>query len=115
MHTISYHQTQMRPPLRGSWRERLSDVDWYQVAVVAVATFAIAMDLMFPPSRMLLGNGLTVYAGHFFSPVPTPAALQVDFPWLALELITIVAIAAVGWSLGGAANRRSANDEPPAA
>ena len=115
MHTISYHQTQMRPALKGSLWARLPDVDWYQVAVVAVATFAIAMDLMFPPSRMVLGNGLTVYAGHFFSPIPTPAALQVDFPWLALELITIVAIAAVGWNLVGAANRRSTNDEPPAA
>ena len=115
MHTISYHHTSLRPPLQRSLWERLPDVDWYQVAVVATATFAIAMDLMFPPSRMVLGNGLTVYAGHFFSAVLTSAALQVDFPWLALELITIVAIAAVGWSLGGAANRRSANDEPPAA
>ena len=115
MHTISYHQAQMRPPLKGSLWERLPDVDWYQVAVVAVATFAIAMDLMFPPSRMVLGNGLTVYAGHFFSAVPAPAALQVDFAWLALELVTIVAIAVVGWNLGAAANQRPANDEPPAA
>jgi len=115
MHTIPYHQTGLRPPLKRSLRERLPDVDWYQVAVVAVATFAIAMDLMFPPSRMVLGNGLTVYAGHFFSAVPAPAALQVDFPWLALELLTIVTIAAVGWNLGAAANQRPANDEPPAA
>jgi len=112
MHTIPYHQARLRPPLKRSLRERLPDVDWYQVAVVAVATFAIAMDLMFPPSRMVLGNGLTVYAGHFFSAVPAPAALQVDFPWLALELVTIVAIAAVGWNLG-AANQRQSNDERP--
>ena len=110
MHTVSYHQSHLRP----SRRERLPDVDWYQVAVVAVATFAIAMDLMFPPSRMVLGNGLTVYAGHFFSAVPAPVALQVDFPWLALELVTIVAIAVIGWNLGTPANQRPSNDEPPA-
>ena len=115
MHTISYHHTSLRPPLQRSLWERLPDVDWYQVAVVAVATFAIAMDLMFPPSRMVLGNGLTVYAGHYFSALPAPAALEVDFPWLALELLTTVAIAAVGWNLGAAANQRPANDEPPAA
>ncbi len=113
MHTISYHHTSLRPPLQRSLWERLPDVDWYQVAVVAVATFAIAMDLMFPPSRMVLGNGLTVYAGHFFSAVPAPAALQVDFAWLALELVTIVAIAVVGWNLS-ATNQRPSNDEPPA-
>ena len=115
MHTISYHQTGLRPPLKRSLWERLPDVDWYQVAVVAVATFAIAMDLMFPPSRMVLGNGLTVYAGHFFSAIPAPAALEVDFAWLALELVTIVAIAAVGWNLGAAPDRRQSNDEPPSA
>jgi hypothetical protein len=62
---------------------------------------------------MVLGNGLTVYAGHFFSAVPAPAALQVDFAWLALELVTIVAIAVVGWNLD-ATNQRQSNDEPPA-
>ena len=114
MHTISYHQTSLRPPLKRSLWERLPDVDWYQVAVVAVATFAIAMDLMFPPSRMVLGNGLTVYAGHFFRRSPRPR----HFRSISLARARIAhdsTIAVVGWNLGAAANQRPANDEPPAA
>ena len=81
------------------WSSRLSDINWYQVVVVAVTTFAIAMDLMFPPSRIALGSGLTVYAGHLFAPV-FGAATQTDFGWLAVELLAIIGLSVIGWNLG---------------
>ena len=57
------------------------------------------MDLMFPPTRIALGNGLTVYAGHLFTPLSAPTVVQVDFGWLAVELLAIVALAVIGWNL----------------
>jgi hypothetical protein len=75
------------------------DINWYQVVVVAVTTFAIAMDLMFPPSRIALGSGLTVYAGHLFAPLSAAAATQTDFGWLGVELLAIVGLAVIGWNL----------------
>ena len=45
----------------------------------------------------------------------TPTGRQVDLPWLALELVTRVAIAVVGWNLGAAANQRQSNAERPEA
>ena len=104
MHTLSFNQSGSRASSRDSfpifgWFSRLPDVNWYQVVVVAVTTFALAMDLMFPPSRIALGNGLAVYAGHFFAPLSVPAAVQVDFGWLAIELLAIVAMAVIGWKL----------------
>lgn len=92
---------------------RRVDVDWYQVAVVGVATFAISMDLMFPPVRVAIGQGVDVYAGHIiYTPLSTAAAVQVDFAWLAVELLMIIAAAVVGWRIGTPAGdkRKSAHD-----
>ena len=88
--------------LHAGLRHALRDVevDWYQVAVVAVTTFAISMDLMFPPVRVAIGRGLDVYAGHAFMPPVASATVQVDFPWLAVELLLIVAAAVIGWQIG---------------
>ena len=47
------------------------DLNWYQIAVVAVATFAVAMDLLFPPVRAVTGAGLDVFVGHVFVPLST--------------------------------------------
>ena len=103
MHTLSFNQSGVRASLRHpfsifGWFSRVPDINWYQVVIVAVTTFALA-DLMFPPSRLALGNGFTVYAGHFFAPLSVPAAIQVDFGWLAIELLAIVALAVIGWKL----------------
>jgi hypothetical protein len=86
------------------------NLNWYQVAVVAVATFAISMDLMFPPVRVAIGNGLDIYAGHAYMPLSSEVRVQVDFMWLALELLAIVAAAVVSWCIGTRAGgaRRSA-------
>ena len=105
MQTFSWNNAHSAPgrehfALVQSWSSRLPDINWYQVVVVAVSTFAIAMDLMFPPSRIALGNGLTVYAGHLFAPLSAAAATQTDFGWLAVELLAIVGLAVVGWTLG---------------
>ena len=113
MHSLSFnqsgaHASSSRDPLPifGSF-SRLPDINWYQVVVVAVTTFALAMDLMFPPSRIALGNGFAVYAGHFFAPLPAPAAIQIDFGWLAIELLAIVALAVIGWKLDPAGRAES--------
>lgn len=104
MQTISFNHAQSHAPSKplhaifGGF-SRLPDIDWYQVVIVAVTTFAIAMDLMFPPSRIALGNGLTVYAGHFFTPLAVPAVAQVDFGWLGIELLAILALGIIGWNL----------------
>ena len=82
------------------WSSRMPEINWYQVVVVAVSTFAIAMDLMFPPSRIALGGGLTVYAGHLFTPLSAAAATQTDFGWLGVELLAIIGLAVIGWRLG---------------
>jgi hypothetical protein len=105
MQTISFNHPESHAPSKHmhaifGWFSRLPDIDWYQVVIVAVTTFAIAMDLMFPPTRIALGNGLTVYAGHFFTPLSMPAATQVDFGWLAVELLAILALGVIGWNLG---------------
>jgi len=77
------------------------DVNWYQVAVVAMATFAIAMDLMFPPVRVAIGNGLDIYAGHSFVPLSmSTGGVTVDFIVLAVELLVIIMAAVVGWRIG---------------
>lgn len=81
-------------------------VNWYQVAVVALATFAISMDLMFPPVRVAIGPGLDVYAGHLYTPLSSGVAVQVDIAWLAVELLVIIAAAIVGWHIGTAASER---------
>lgn len=88
--------------LRHAWRE--VDVNWYQVAVVAVSTFAISMDLMFPPIRVAIRQGLDIYAGHAFMPPLASAAVQVDFGWLAFELLMIVALAVAAWRIGTTAS-----------
>ena len=105
MQTFSWNNAHSAPArdnlaLLQGWSSRLPDINWYQVVVVAVSTFAIAMDLMFPPSRIALGTGLTVYAGHLFAPISAAAATQTDFGWLAVELLAIVGLAVVGWNLG---------------
>lgn len=89
----------------------VADLNWYQVAVVAVATFAIAMDLMFPPVRIAIGDGFRIYAGHAHLQLLTAGtAVQIDFMWLAVELLMIVAVAVVGWRIGTpeSGGRRSA-------
>jgi hypothetical protein len=115
MHTLSFNQSGSRTSSRDrspifGWYLRLPDINWYQVVVVAVTTFALAMDLMFPPSRIALGNGFAVYAGHFFAPLSAPAAIQVDFGWLAIELLAIVAMAVIGWKLDPAERAESDRD-----
>ena len=70
---------------------------------------------MFPPSRIALGNGHMVYAGHFFTPLATPATVQVDFGWLAAELLAIVAIAVAGWNLRTATDQRPSGGDSGAA
>ncbi|MDB5811105.1 MAG: hypothetical protein JWN94_3227 [Betaproteobacteria bacterium] len=85
---------------RFGWLDRLGDVNWYQVAVVALTAFAVSMVVMFPPCRVPLGNGLTVYAGHVFWSPSVRALAQVDFLCLGVELAAILVIAIVGWKLG---------------
>ena len=87
-------------------RAWVADVNWYQVAVVAVATFAIAMDLMFPPVKVAIGNRLDMYAGHAYVPVSPAVPVQVDFMWLAVELLVIIAAAVIGWCIGTPAGGR---------
>ena len=98
------------------WRRfaRGVDVNWYQVAVVATATFAIAMDLMFPPIRVGIGNGLDVYAGHSFGPLPIAGDVLVDFSNLAVELLVIVAVAVAGWRMGTRAGDKRKSARGPA-
>jgi hypothetical protein len=81
-------------------RAWVANLNWYQVAVVAVATFAIAMDLMFPPVSVAIGNGLDLYAGHAYMPLSPVVAVHVDFRWLAVELLVIVAAAVMAWCIG---------------
>ncbi len=80
------------------WSLRLPDVNWYQVTIAAVGVFALAMEFMFPPSRITLANGSSVYAGHFVAPSAQVSVL-LDYTCLGLELVAILAIAAVGWKL----------------
>jgi hypothetical protein len=80
------------------WALRLPDVNWYQVTIAAVSVFALAMEFMFPPSRITLANGSSVYAGHFVAS-SAPIAVQIDFTCLALELVAIIAIASIGLKL----------------
>lgn len=90
------------------------DVNWYQVAVVAVATFAISMELMFPPFRVAIGDSLDIYAGHTYVPQSMPGAVQVDFVWLAVELLAIIAAAVAGWRIGTPAGDRRKSARDPA-
>lgn len=95
---------------RHNW---IADLNWYQVAVVALATFAISMDLMFPPVRVAIGDAIDTYAGHVNLRLSTAGAVQVDFVWLAIELLVIVAAAVVGWHIGTpAGGRRKATRSP---
>ena len=87
------------------WLAQRPRVNWYQTGIVAVTIFAIAMELMFPPRRIVLGNGLSVYAGHFTAALPSPQTVQPDYLCLTLELVAIVAIAAIGWKLGASGRR----------
>ena len=89
---------------------RSLDVNWYQVAVVAMTTFAISMDLMFPPVRIAIGNGVDIYAGHANVPLSVSGAEHVDFVILAVELAVIIAAALAGWRVGAPApgKRKSA-------
>jgi hypothetical protein len=96
---------------RHAW---VADLNWYQVAVVAVATFAISMDLMFPPVRVAIGNGVDFYAGHAYMPLSTAGAVQIDFMWLAVELLAIVAAAVMGWRIGTRAGGRRQSARGPA-
>jgi hypothetical protein len=68
------------------------------------------MDLMFPPSRIALGSGLTVYAGHLFAPM-SGAATQTDFGWLGVELLAIIGLAVIGWNLGSSRIAQTDGDE----
>ncbi len=95
-------------------RAWVAELNWYQVAVVAVATFAISMDLMFPPVRVAIGNGIDIYAGHIYMPLSTASAVQVDFMWLAVELLAIVAAAVVGWRIATTAGGRRKSARGPA-
>ncbi len=76
------------------------DVNWYHVAVVAMATFAISMDVMFPPIRIAIGNGADVYVGHARVPLSASNAVHVDFMVLAVEIAVIAVAAVVGWRVG---------------
>jgi hypothetical protein len=89
------------------WLQRLPGVNWYQVAVVALTTFAVAMDLMFPPCRVALGNGLTLYVGHVFWSPSERVLVQLDGVCLAVELAAILVIAIIGWKLGTVDRRRT--------
>jgi hypothetical protein len=89
------------------WLERLPGVNWYQVAVVALTTFAVAMDLMFPPCRAALANGLSLYVGHVFWSPSVRAVVQLDVVCLGAELAAILLVAIVGWKLGPAERRRN--------
>lgn len=80
------------------WSLRLPDINWYQVTIAAVGIFAIAMEFMFPPSRITLANGSSVYAGHFV-PSHAAVAIQVDYTGLGLELVAILALASIGLKL----------------
>jgi hypothetical protein len=95
--------------LRASLRRAVQNtvVNWYQVAVVAFATFAIAMDLMFPPVRVAIGQGVDVYAGHAHIPLLAAGAVHVDFMWLALELLVVIGAAIAGWRFGTAADKNA--------
>jgi hypothetical protein len=79
---------------------RSIDVNWYQVAVVAMATFAVSMDLMFPPVRVAIGHDVDIYAGHAGVPLSISGAVHVDFVVLAVEIAVIIAAALVGWRMG---------------
>ena len=61
------------------------------------------MDLLFPPVRVATGQALDAFVGHVFVPLSTMKDAQVDFFWLAVELIGIVAAAVAAWALGSAA------------
>ena len=76
------------------------DVNWYLVAVVAMATFAISMDVMFPPIRMAIGNGVDIYAGHAREPLSISEAVDVDFLGLAVEIAVIAIAGVIGWQVG---------------
>jgi len=80
----------------GNWFTRIPEVNWCQVTIAAMAVFAIAMEFMFPPSRILLANGSSVYAGHFVAHDPL-VNVQVDYICLVVELIAVIAVAAIGW------------------
>ena len=95
-------------------RAWIADLNWYQVAVVAVTTFAISMDLMFPPVRVAIGNGVDIYAGHSYMPLSMSDAVQVDFAWLAVELLVIIAAAVAGWHIGTPAGGKRKSARGPA-
>lgn len=80
------------------WSLRLPEINWYQVTIAAISIFAIAMEFMFPPSRITLANGSSVYAGHFVASHAT-VPVQVDYLCLGLELVAILAIASIGLKL----------------
>jgi len=101
-HLNPWTADEWRAGLRRALRD--ADVNWYQVAVVAIATFAVAMDLMFPPVRVAIGQGVDIYAGHAYMPLPAAGAVQVDFLWLALELLAIIAAAVAAWHFGTASD-----------
>ena len=95
-------------------RAWVADLNWYQVAVVAVATFAIAMDLVFPPIRIALAGSFAVYAGHAYMPFPAAGAVRVDYIRLALELLAIIVAAIASWCMGAVAGRRRNSTPGPA-
>jgi hypothetical protein len=97
MEAYANHPIDTAHALRANLQSNMRDVNWYQVAVVAIATFAIAMDLMFPPVKVAIGQSLALFAGHLYAPWPAAGAAQVNFAELALELLAIVALAALGW------------------
>lgn len=95
-------------------RAWVAGLNWYQVAVVAVATFAISMGLMFPPVRVAVGDDIDIYAGHIYMPLSTASAMQVDFIWLAVELLAIVAAAVMGWRIATTTGGRRKSARGPA-
>src|SRR3954468_10841291 len=109
MQTLTIHAERtaaLRAKCTG-WLERLDNVNWYQVAVVALSTFAISMAVLFPPCRVALDNGLTVYVGHVFWSPSARAAMQIDAVCLAIEIAAILVAAVVGWKLGIPDQRRT--------
>jgi hypothetical protein len=76
------------------------EVDWYQVAVVTITCLAILTDLVFPPVRVAIGNGLDIYAGHSFQPLPASGEVTVDVTMLVVEILMIIVAAVASWRIG---------------
>lgn len=83
----------------GRSRPPRAEFNCARVTIAVLAVFAVMMELLFPPCRVVFESGSSVYAGHFIARDPL-LNVQIDYLCLLIELFAVTGVATAGWILG---------------